>query len=238
MLEGMQRARAMHAWNWILAPIAALASLTGTSACAPAYPPSSRPAPATPAPVEPAGDGDGFSHPVDPMPGAERTGPDSYAGIPSAEPARAGGARAAASPAAAWIDAHNRYRAKHCAAALSWSAKLAAVAQRWANSLRDRGCAFGHSGGSYGENLAAGTSGTLDAESVVKMWYDEVAQYRFPDGGFSMKTGHFTQVVWRGTTQVGCATSRCNGMDIFVCEYNPAGNWEGQYRSNVLPRGC
>jgi len=143
-----------------------------------------------------------------------------------------------ASPAAAWVDAHNRYRAKHCAAALSWSAKLAAVAQRWANSLRDRGCAFGHSGGSYGENLAAGTSGTLDAESVVKMWYDEVAQYRFPDGGFSMKTGHFTQVVWRGTTQVGCATSRCNGMDIFVCEYNPAGNWEGQYRSNVLPRGC
>ena len=228
----------MHAWNWIIAPIAALGSLTVTSACAPAYPPSSSPAPATPAPVEPAGDGDGFSPPVDPMSGAERTGPDSYAGIPSAEPARAGGARAAASPAAAWVDAHNRYRAKHCAAALSWSAKLAAVAQRWANSLRDRGCAFGHSGGSYGENLAAGTSGTLDAESVVKMWYDEVAQYRFPDGGFSMKTGHFTQVVWRGTSQLGCARARCSGIDVWVCQYDPPGNWEGQYRAQVLPLAC
>ena len=119
------------------------------------------------------------------------------------QPAGAGrGAPRASSEQAAWVEAHNRARAKHCARPLSWSAKLAQVAQRWANSLRDRGCQFGHSGGSYGENLAAGTTGTLDPDSVVKMWYDEVAQYRFPDGGFSMKTGHFTQVVWRGTTAV------------------------------------
>lgn len=139
---------------------------------------------------------------------------------------------------AAWVDAHNRFRAKHCAAALTWSAKLAEVAQRWANALRDRGCQFGHSGGNYGENLAAGTKGTLDPGSVVKMWYDEIAQYRFPDGGFSMETGHFTQVVWRGTQRVGCGHSQCKGMDIYVCEYDPPGNWEGQYRDNVRPRGC
>jgi hypothetical protein len=73
---------------------------------------------------------------------------------------------------------------------------------------------------------------------VVQMWYDEIAQYRFPDGGFSMKTGHFTQVVWRGSRRVGCGHSQCKGMDILVCEYDPAGNWEGQYRDNVLPKGC
>jgi len=140
--------------------------------------------------------------------------------------------------AAAWVDAHNRFRARHCAAALTWSAKLAEVAQRWANALRDRGCQFAHSGGNYGENLAAGTKGTLDPGSVVKMWYDEIAQYRFPDGGFSMETGHFTQVVWRGTQRVGCGHSQCKGMDIYVCEYDPPGNWEGQYRDNVRPRGC
>lgn len=140
--------------------------------------------------------------------------------------------------AAAWVDAHNRYRARHCAGALTWSARLADVAQHWANALRDRGCMFGHSGGTYGENLAAGTSGTLDPGSVVKMWYDEIAEYHFPDGGFSMKTGHFTQVVWRGTREVGCGRTQCKGMDIFVCEYSPAGNWEGQYRENVRPTGC
>ena len=148
------------------------------------------------------------------------------------------GASAASGEAQALVDAHNRARAKHCASPLVWSEKLADVAQRWANELRDKGCAFGHSGGQYGENLAAGTSGTLDAEAVVGMWYDEVRQYRFPDGGFSMQTGHFTQVVWRGTTQVGCGRSQCKGMDIWVCEYDPPGNWEVQYRENVLPTSC
>ncbi|MBC7974192.1 MAG: hypothetical protein H7138_04350, partial [Myxococcales bacterium] len=138
----------------------------------------------------------------------------------------------------AFLTAHNAARAKHCAAPLIWSPKLAQIAQQWANALRDKGCQFGHSGGSTGENLAAGTSGTLDPEAVVKMWYDEVSLYKFPNGGFSMKTGHFTQVVWRGTTQVGCGRSQCNGMDIWVCEYDPPGNWEGQYRENVKPTGC
>jgi uncharacterized protein YkwD len=136
------------------------------------------------------------------------------------------------------LDAHNRARAKHCADPLTWSPKLAQVAQRWASSLRDKGCAFGHSKGSYGENLAAGSIGLLDPEAVVKMWYDEIAHYKFPNGGFSMQTGHFTQVVWRGTTQVGCGRSQCKGMDIWVCEYDPPGNWEGQYREKVLPLGC
>jgi uncharacterized protein YkwD len=168
--------------------------------------------------------------------------------IEGAEPAEQPGSAPAIEPAAArsgaprdaiaWVDAHNRYRARHCAAALTWSAKLAEVAQRWASALRDRGCQFGHSGGTYGENLAAGTRGTLDPGTVVKMWYDEIAQYRFPDGGFSMETGHFTQVVWRGTQRVGCGHSQCKGMDIYVCEYDPPGNWEGQYRDNVRPRGC
>jgi uncharacterized protein YkwD len=151
---------------------------------------------------------------------------------------QAGKPLAASSDAQPLVDAHNRVRARHCAKPLAWSSRLAQVAQQWANSLRDKGCVFGHSGGSHGENLAAGTSGTLDAEAVVKMWYDEVARYRFPNGGFSMQTGHFTQVVWRGTTHVGCGRSQCKGMDIWVCEYDPAGNWEGQYRENVLPAGC
>lgn len=137
-----------------------------------------------------------------------------------------------------FVDAHNRVRAKHCASPLTWSPKLASVAQKWADSLRDQGCKFGHSGGQFGENLAAGTEGVLDPEATVKMWYDEIAKYKFPDGGFSMETGHFTQVVWRGTTQVGCGHSSCNGNDIWVCNYDPAGNWEGQYRENVLALGC
>jgi uncharacterized protein YkwD len=141
--------------------------------------------------------------------------------------------------AQAFIEAHNRVRAKHCAPPLTWSKKLADIAQKWANTLRDKGCVFGHSpGAKYGENLAAGTQGALDPTSTVDMWYDEIKLYKFPNGGFSAKTGHFTQVVWRSTQQVGCGHVTCKGNDIYVCNYDPPGNWEGQYKNQVLAASC
>jgi uncharacterized protein YkwD len=154
-------------------------------------------------------------------------------------PAAGAKSEALGSFAEQFVAAHNRVRAKHCAPPLTWSKKLAEVAQSWANTLRDKGCVFGHSpGAKYGENLAAGTQGALDPESTVQMWYDEIKLYKFPSGGFSMQTGHFTQVVWRSTKQVGCGHVTCKGNDIYVCNYDPPGNWEGQYRTEVLPASC
>ena len=156
---------------------------------------------------------------------------------PAAKPAPSGSKLDAS--AQAFLDAHNRVRAKHCAPPTTWSPTLAQVAQKWADELAAKGCAFGHSPGrKYGENLAAGTVGALDPESTVAMWYDEIKLYKFPDGGFSMQTGHFTQVVWTTTTQVGCGHVQCKGNDIYVCNYDPPGNWEGQYKEHVLPTSC
>lgn len=185
----------------------------------------------------------------DPQPAAQTTSgpPGEGMGAPAdparpMQPVQPAEPVAAAEPtngaAAEFIAEHNRARAKHCAAPLTWSPKLAAVAQQWASSLRDQGCKFGHSGGQYGENLAAGTTGALPPSAVVAMWYDEVKGYSFKQPGFSMQTGHFTQVVWRSTAQVGCGMVQCKGNDIWVCEYDSPGNWEGQYRDQVLPEGC
>jgi uncharacterized protein YkwD len=173
---------------------------------------------------------------------------DPYASAPPAAPARkpapppkpvkpSGGGKLPAD-SQALLDAHNRVRAKHCAGPLAWSPKLEQVAQQWASTLVKKGCVFGHSGGQYGENLAAGTIGALDGESTVQMWYDEGKSYNFKRGGFSMNTGHFTQVVWRATTQVGCAKAQCKGNDIYVCEYDPPGNVDSEYQRNVLAPGC
>jgi uncharacterized protein YkwD len=140
--------------------------------------------------------------------------------------------------AQALVDAHNRVRATHCAPPLKWSAKVAASAQKWADTLRGKGCALQHSGGRYGENLAAGTTGLLDAAGVTGMWYGESKKYSFHHPGFSMSTGHFTQVVWRDTKELGCARAQCSGLDVWVCQYDPPGNVEGQYRENVLAPGC
>ena len=173
-------------------------------------------------------------------PGEPARAPDPVSGATDPTPAPSP-ARAPQGVAEQFVAAHNRMRAKHCAGPLTWSSTLAAYAQKWADALKAKGCAFGHSGGQYGENLAAGTEGVLDPEATVAMWYDEIKQYKFPDGGFGMNTGHFTQLVWRGTTQVGCGHSQCNGNDIWVCEYDPPGNVDGpgnSSRANVLPTSC
>jgi uncharacterized protein YkwD len=136
------------------------------------------------------------------------------------------------------LDAHNRYRARHCAPPLAWSRELARSAKQWADSLVAQGCAFGHSGTRHGENLAAGTQGSLGPEDAARMWYEEVAKYDFKKGRFSMDTGHFTQVVWKGTQRLGCGTARCKGLEIFVCQYDPPGNVQGEFQRNVLPTSC
>lgn len=131
------------------------------------------------------------------------------------------------------LDEHNTRRKKHCAAPLAWSSEVAAVAQRWAER-----CKFEHSKGSgYGENLAIGT-GNLAPERVVSMWYDEVSKYDFAKPGFAAATGHFTQVVWKGTTHIGCGSAICAGSTLWVCHYDPPGNVIGRFPEHVLPDSC
>ncbi len=144
----------------------------------------------------------------------------------------------APAPLKGLLAAHNRVRAKHCAPPLAWSADLARTARRWADKLRASGCSLEHSRGAYGENLAAATPGSLANEDVVELWYAERERYRFDRPGFRSTTGHFTQVVWRGTKRVGCGVASCDAMQVWVCNYDPPGNVEGQYRENVLPESC
>lgn len=129
---------------------------------------------------------------------------------------------------------HNQLRAQHCVPALAWSDRLAGIAQDWANR-----CVFEHRPGNLGENLAIGTSGAFPPASQVQSWYDEVSSYDYATGQSrdGQAIGHFTQVIWRATTQVGCAVASCNGQDLLVCNYSPAGNLTGAYRENV-PQRC
>jgi uncharacterized protein YkwD len=157
---------------------------------------------------------------------------------PEARPApRAAPASAPSEAARELLAAHNAYRAKHCAAPLAWSDALEKVAQGWADHLHGK-CTMKHSGGQYGENLWMGTAGAFSIRSVVDSWYGEVSSYAYQPGGFSMSTGHFTQVVWQGSTKLGCAMTTCNGTDIWVCNYDPPGNYEGEFGRNVLPTSC
>ncbi|KAL4741065.1 CAP domain-containing protein [Aspergillus similis] len=127
----------------------------------------------------------------------------------------------------------NAYRAAHNASNLSWNQTLADYARDWA-----KGCRWEHSSGPYGENLAYGYR---NASSAVTAWGDEAALYDFSKPtGFTEETGHFTQLVWKSTKEVGCAAVDCGLTDLdddeerkraqgwyVVCEYMPAGNVVG-----------
>lgn len=157
--------------------------------------------------------------------------PASANAAPSADPPPTG----AANPI---LEEHNRLRALHCAPPLAWSPALEKSAQAWADHLASAGCELEHSSGPHGENLAAGSIGAMDGPGVVRYWYDENAQYTFGRGGFSSGTGHFTQVVWSGTREVGCGRTQCQGMDVWVCQYDPPGNMQGAFAENVKPKTC
>ena len=52
----------------------------------------------------------------------------------------------------------------------------------------------------------------------------------------SNNLGHFTQVVWKNSKNLGIAKARSSsGKIIVVANYEPAGNYIGQYVQNVPP---
>ena len=156
---------------------------------------------------------------------------DSRAGVPQPNPVgptNSGGLSAVTRSAI--LSAHNNSRAKYCVPKLTWSAQLEAGAQAWAAR-----CNFAHSGAGTGENIAMGTN--LGAGQAVALWFSEKANYNYASPGFSPNTGHFTQIVWKGSTQLGCGVAACPTGQFYVCRYMAPGNVSGQYPQNVL-RPC
>jgi len=111
---------------------------------------------------------------------------------------------------------------------VSWSGDLAASAQSWADRLRDgHGCRLVHDRDSrYGENLAAGTH--LSPAAAVRMWASERDGYAF-EPAYRFVAGHYTQIVWRDSVEIGCGGATCaDGVRVICCRYAPPGNVLGR----------
>ncbi|CAK0753709.1 pathogenesis-related protein 1 [Azospirillaceae bacterium] len=127
------------------------------------------------------------------------------------------------------VSAHNQVRRSVGVSDLVWSSSVAAQAQSWADELGERNCQMEHSRSQYGENLAWASGTRLTPSRVVQMWADEKSFYDEQRnecvGG---ECGHYTQVVWGDSKQVGCGVVRCGNAEVWVCNYNPPGNYRGK----------
>jgi hypothetical protein len=85
-----------------------------------------------------------------------------------------------------------------------------------------------------GENLWRGSKNAYTPEDMVELWIDEKAAFKngvFPDVSTSGQwedVGHYTQVVWRKTAEVGCALDEAGEDEVLVCRYMEGGNFEGE----------
>ncbi|PYH88955.1 PR-1-like protein [Aspergillus ellipticus CBS 707.79] len=144
---------------------------------------------------------------------------------------------------------HNIHRSNHSASDVEWSSDLETSAQALAAK-----CVYEHDtsidGGGYGQNIGYGVEASEIGVMITNLMYnDEMGYYSDlygeadPSMTYFDNWGHFSQIVWKSTTHVGCATVTCDSLGnvdasealpFTVCNYSPAGNYEGEYGDNVL----
>ncbi|XP_065033121.1 pathogenesis-related protein 1-like [Musa acuminata AAA Group] len=129
-----------------------------------------------------------------------------------------------------FVSPHNAARTAVGVGPVSWDSTVAAYAQNYANQ-RKADCQLVHSRGPYGENIFWGSGRDYTAADAVNSWVSEKQDYDYNSNKCAPNKvcGHYTQVVWRSSTAIGCGRVRCNNGGIFItCNYKPPGNYAGQ----------
>jgi hypothetical protein len=138
------------------------------------------------------------------------------------------------------LDAHNELRNLHNADILCLNLKLCKIAQdsalKYANSMSITNSNENESN-ILGENVAFQFSNSEDSVNgvvITRLWYNEIKNFKFSNLVFSPTTGHFTQLIWKGTTDVGFGRAKGkDGSYIMVAKYYPAGNVQNEFERNV-----
>jgi pathogenesis-related protein 1 len=144
------------------------------------------------------------------------------------------GSKISPEDAGAILDHHNKIRNDLKIPPLTWSAELAAYAQAWADSLASGDCTLRHREQPlYGENIyMASGSDSFKPVSASLAWYSEKEKYAYSKIGEGdwQSSLHYTQMIWKNTKEMGAGMATCpNGNIIIVANYNPSGNYSGEY---------
>jgi len=126
------------------------------------------------------------------------------------------------------LAAHNAVRSRAGVPRLVWSERLAKAAGQWGDMLVRRN-QFAHNPKTpYGENIFEIVGAPASPAEIVSDWGSEEQDYNYGANSCRAVCGHYTQIVWRNTREVGCAIVHRGNREICVCEYDPPGNFIGQ----------
>lgn len=136
---------------------------------------------------------------------------------------------------------HNNYRALHGVPPLTLSKTLNKYAEEWAKKLAAEDSFRHRSDHKYGENIfmqwSSSSSFKIKGNAPVESWYSEIKDHTFGIDRPGSGSGHFTQVIWKESKQLGVGKARSkSGKILVVCNYDPPGNLLGTYASNVPPK--
>ena len=158
------------------------------------------------------------------------------------QPANDSGSDLTYKEAGALVAYHNELRREVGVSPVKWSPTLAKFAQGWANEVAKTG-KLRHrprdatSKNQYGENMAWGAGADFDALKGAEYWGQEAKFYlpgtSIPADFASFKALHYTQMVWRDSTEIGAGKATVQagpmkGWTVIVCNYNPVGNLVGR----------
>ena len=134
---------------------------------------------------------------------------------------------------------HNYHRKRHQVDNLVRNAEIEQVAQSYSEYQASIDSMQHSNNKKYGENLyyCGSSSGEcVTGKKASEMWYDEVKDYDFDNPRYIKGTGHFTQLVWKGSKQIGCgAACNSNKNCYLTCNYYPPGNYQSEFADNVFP---
>lgn len=133
---------------------------------------------------------------------------------------------------------HNHYRTIHGVPPLKLSKELCCFAEEWAKNIAATESFKHRPNNKYGENIymewSSNPNSKVSGQKAVDSWYSEIKYHQFGREPSSLKSGHFTQVIWKESKELGVAYSRSKSGKIYVvANYNPAGNMMGQFKNNV-----
>ena len=140
-------------------------------------------------------------------------------------------AHAQSTTQSAYLTPHNSARSQVGVSAVVWNVTLASYATSYAQSQVSKCTPLTHSGGPYGENLFWGSGNAWTPQKAVGYWVDEKAYYNHTTNtcAAGKVCGHYTQVVWKATSSIGCASVTCSDASTYIiCSYWPRGNYNGQ----------